>query len=241
MAVQRKMFRIEEMARREPRRRRRADACAADADCATPQMVAEIANAAQHCWAPHKEAKAAQGRDRRHRSGHQAKPSARSRAVRTRDRRRACRASRRNSTRSSTAPNRRPSASSRRPRTSSRRPIRSPPRSRATTSRDWREDIQDHATPIFEACNFQDLTGQRISKVVTTLKLIEDHIGRMVEIWRAIETAPAIAPERVAADRTAPRSLLNGPKLPGDAAIPRRTTSTPDRSTGVLIASAPAA
>ncbi|MFX5180191.1 hypothetical protein ABTC53_19940, partial [Acinetobacter baumannii] len=32
------------------------------------------------------------------------------------------------------------------------------------------EDIQDRVVGIFEACNFQDLTGQRISKVMTTMK-----------------------------------------------------------------------
>lgn len=33
---------------------------------------------------------------------------------------------------------------------------------------------------IFEACSFQDITGQRIAKVVTTLKVIEQRIERMV-------------------------------------------------------------
>src|SRR5215472_3843738 len=48
-------------------------------------------------------------------------------------------------------------------------------------------DIQDHVVKIFEACNFQDLTGQRITKVVMTLKFIETHIVRMMEIWGGIE------------------------------------------------------
>ncbi len=33
------------------------------------------------------------------------------------------------------------------------------------------------SSAIFEACNFQDLTGQRISKVMTTMKFIEQHIN----------------------------------------------------------------
>src|SRR5712691_2534520 len=45
------------------------------------------------------------------------------------------------------------------------------------------QDMRDHVVKIFEACNFQDLTGQRISKVVTTLKFIENHIIRMQDIW----------------------------------------------------------
>jgi chemotaxis protein CheZ len=41
-------------------------------------------------------------------------------------------------------------------------------------------DIQDRVVKIFEACNFQDLTGQRITKVVSTLKFIETHIVKMM-------------------------------------------------------------
>ena len=38
------------------------------------------------------------------------------------------------------------------------------------------EEIQERVVSIFEACDFQDLTGQRISKVMATMKFIEDHI-----------------------------------------------------------------
>ena len=55
------------------------------------------------------------------------------------------------------------------------------------TNKGMAQDIQDQVTQIFEACNFHDLTSQRISKVVTTLKLVEDHLAQMVEIWNAIE------------------------------------------------------
>src|SRR5437868_15253833 len=34
------------------------------------------------------------------------------------------------------------------------------------------DDIQERVVAIFEACNCQDLTGQRISKVMTTIKFI---------------------------------------------------------------------
>ena len=49
------------------------------------------------------------------------------------------------------------------------------------------QDIQERVIKIFEACNFQDLTGQRITKVVATLKFIETHIMRMMEIWGGLE------------------------------------------------------
>ena len=76
-------------------------------------------------------------------------------------------------------------------------------------------DIQDHVIQIFEACNFQDLTGQRITKVVNTLKFIEDRIVRMMEIWGGIDKFQSIAVEDVAAP-VGDAAFLNGPKLVSD-------------------------
>ncbi len=77
------------------------------------------------------------------------------------------------------------------------------------------EEIQDRVVGIFEACNFQDLTGQRINKVMTTMKFIEHHINVMMDIWGGVDAiklhAPAIIDTRVGDAR-----LLNGPKALGD-------------------------
>lgn len=73
-------------------------------------------------------------------------------------------------------------------------------------------DIQDRVVQIFEACNFQDLTGQRITKVVTTLKFIEDHIVKMMEIWGGIEALKDFTPAAMA-EREGDAKLLNGPRL----------------------------
>ena len=45
------------------------------------------------------------------------------------------------------------------------------------------EELSDIVVRIFEACNFQDLTGQRITKVVNTLKFIEERVNKMMDIW----------------------------------------------------------
>src|SRR5215216_5464776 len=76
-------------------------------------------------------------------------------------------------------------------------------------------DIQDQVIHIFEACNFQDLTGQRITKVVATLQFIETHIVRMMEIWGGIESFKDIAPSAMA-ERDRDVKLLNGPSLEGE-------------------------
>lgn len=77
------------------------------------------------------------------------------------------------------------------------------------------QDIQERVITIFEACNFQDLTGQRIQKVMGTMKFIEHHINVMMEIWGGVDAikahAPAIVDERVGDAR-----LLNGPKGLGE-------------------------
>jgi chemotaxis protein CheZ len=77
-------------------------------------------------------------------------------------------------------------------------------------------DILERVLQIFESCNFQDLTGQRISKVVATLKFIEDHIIKMMDIWGGIEALKEFTP-RAMAERAGDAKLLNGPKLENEA------------------------
>lgn len=74
-------------------------------------------------------------------------------------------------------------------------------------------DIRDHAVRIFEACNFQDLSGQRIGKVLATLKFVEERVARMLEIWGGHQ---AIKDYAMAPPVNGDRRLLAGPKLDGD-------------------------
>src|SRR6202158_3259527 len=77
------------------------------------------------------------------------------------------------------------------------------------------EEIQERVVSIFEACNFQDLTGQRINKVMATMKFIENHITVMMDIWGGLDAIKAHAPPIADARETDAR-LLNGPKTDGD-------------------------
>ena len=77
------------------------------------------------------------------------------------------------------------------------------------------EEIQERVVSIFEACNFQDLTGQRIKKVMTTMKFIENHITVMMDIWGGVDAIKAHAPA-IVDTREGDDKLLNGPKLDGD-------------------------
>lgn len=77
------------------------------------------------------------------------------------------------------------------------------------------QDIQERVITIFEACNFQDLTGQRINKVMTTMKFIEHHINVMMEIWGGVDAIKAHAPP-IVDERVGDARLLNGPKAIGE-------------------------
>jgi len=77
-------------------------------------------------------------------------------------------------------------------------------------------DMQDRVIKIFEACNFQDLTGQRITKVVSTLTFIETHILRMMEIWGGLDAFKDIEAEKMSRP-DGDAGLVNGPKIKGEA------------------------
>jgi chemotaxis protein CheZ len=77
------------------------------------------------------------------------------------------------------------------------------------------EEIGERVVSIFEACNFQDLTGQRISKVMTTMKFIETHITVMMDIWGGVDAIRAHVPP-IVDQREGDARLLNGPKNEGD-------------------------
>jgi chemotaxis protein CheZ len=62
------------------------------------------------------------------------------------------------------------------------------------------QDIRDRVIAIFEACNFQDLTCQRVAKVMAAFGGIEQQIARTLEDLTGIDGAPR----------------ANGPRLEGD-------------------------
>jgi chemotaxis protein CheZ len=84
----------------------------------------------------------------------------------------------------------------------------------ATLPPQTKAQISELVTRIFEACNFQDITGQRITKVVKTLNYIDGKIDALLNAFgdQLADFAP-IAPETPEGDA----ALLNGPQLPGNA------------------------
>ncbi|HEV7369285.1 hypothetical protein [Arenibaculum sp.] len=77
-------------------------------------------------------------------------------------------------------------------------------------------DMEAEITSIFTACSFQDLTGQRTSKVINALRYIEHRISAMIQIW-GIEgiSLTADAADGELRDGRPDAHLLSGPALPG--------------------------
>lgn len=99
------------------------------------------------------------------------------------------------------------------------------------TDADSSAKLNDQITKIYEACNFQDITGQRISKVVRTLKHIESKVDMIVAAFGsevrqnhaprlaklAAEDAEAAVHYEPMTEEEADKQLLHGPQMPGNA------------------------
>lgn len=68
------------------------------------------------------------------------------------------------------------------------------------------------ATEIYTACSFQDITGQRTSKVVAVLRYLEEHVNSLVDAWGLDDVEVRHNP--ISDDRP-DAHLLNGPQLDG--------------------------
>lgn len=79
--------------------------------------------------------------------------------------------------------------------------------------KDQAEALQGAITRIYEACSFQDITGQRIGKVVSALKAIEARVAAVTDQFPEGRGATPAVP--AAEPATEGRRLAQGPQLPG--------------------------
>lgn len=77
-------------------------------------------------------------------------------------------------------------------------------------------DIITRINTMFEACNFQDITGQRVTKVVTTLEFIEERLRTIIDAWGKEAFADIPIPQQVQLHET--DDLVSGPAL-GDSGL----------------------
>jgi chemotaxis regulatin CheY-phosphate phosphatase CheZ len=75
------------------------------------------------------------------------------------------------------------------------------------------EEIQAQVTEVLTACSFQDITGQRTTKVVNTLRYIEQRVNSMIEIWGVDNVAHAVPMDLE--DKRPDAHLMHGPAADG--------------------------
>ncbi len=78
------------------------------------------------------------------------------------------------------------------------------------------DQINKHTTKIFEACSFQDITGQRISRVIKILKIIEERLENLSRTFGMNDAvATPILTDQEIEESLSNESLMFGPQLPG--------------------------
>lgn len=74
------------------------------------------------------------------------------------------------------------------------------------------EKIEANGQDIFEACSFQDITGQRVGKITKSLSYVEKRVNSIVSIWGE-EALDQVVVEAI--EKSEDEKLLNGPQLEG--------------------------
>lgn len=77
----------------------------------------------------------------------------------------------------------------------------------------YKEGVDARCLRIIEACAFQDITGQRIRKVVGTLSYIEERLANLQAIWGPDLKDAEPDPKK---QRSGDAALMNGPQLHGE-------------------------
>jgi chemotaxis protein CheZ len=74
--------------------------------------------------------------------------------------------------------------------------------------------ITDRVNQVFEACSFQDLTGQRIARLAKGLTFIEDRVNNMIRVWGKAEIVKVIGEVRAenSGEKAPDEVLLHGPQ-----------------------------
>jgi chemotaxis protein CheZ len=81
----------------------------------------------------------------------------------------------------------------------------------------YQEVVFEQVMKIMEACSFQDLTGQRISKVVETLEHIEQRISSFAAAIGDVDGEVMLSEEDTEREQRRKDLILNGPQSQKDA------------------------
>lgn len=72
------------------------------------------------------------------------------------------------------------------------------------------DNISSNDMDIIQACSFQDLTSQRVTKVARSITYVEDRVAALTEVWGKEELDKV---EVKGSEKTEDEKLLHGPAL----------------------------
>ncbi|NQU61080.1 MAG: protein phosphatase CheZ [Rhodospirillales bacterium] len=76
------------------------------------------------------------------------------------------------------------------------------------------DQISSNGADVFEACSFQDITGQRVTKIIKSVTYVEDRVNALTEVWGKDEIDKTEVKPGV--EKTEDEKLLKGPALEGE-------------------------
>ncbi|TDQ63993.1 chemotaxis protein CheZ [Maritalea mobilis] len=77
-------------------------------------------------------------------------------------------------------------------------------------------EVEQHMMAIFEACSFQDLTGQRVTKIIHTMEVIEQRIEVLCRMIENNNIAPVSTGEMSEREKRNREKLVSGPAHEGE-------------------------
>ena len=83
------------------------------------------------------------------------------------------------------------------------------------SDKDYRDLVETRVLAIFEACSFQDITGQRIAKVLEALGQLERRLSRFAKAVNVRDSAEVPDPEEALRQARREVLMLNGPPKEG--------------------------
>ena len=75
------------------------------------------------------------------------------------------------------------------------------------------DQIADNGNSVFEACSFQDITGQRVNKVVKSVTYVEERVNMLVTLWGREQLAKVEV--QIDQENGPGDEALSGPQLEG--------------------------
>ena len=80
----------------------------------------------------------------------------------------------------------------------------------------YKATVDAQCMRIFEACSFQDITGQRVSKVIETLKHIEERVVHFSSAVGGEDISGPLSEDEAAREARKADLILHGPQLAGE-------------------------